>query len=434
MSITKQFGKYVSQNILGMIGLSAYILADTYFISVAEGANGITALNLVLPIYSMIFAIGSMIAVGSATRFKIARAKGEKKAEYYLSNAIMWAFLFSIIFMVGGLFVPERIVSLMGGKGEIISVATPYTRIFMSFAPCFMLNHIFSAFVRNDDAPSIAMIATFSSSIFNVVMDYVLMFPCKMGMPGAALATACSPLVVITICLIHVFSKKSTLHFYWRIPSLNMLIESMSLGIAAFVGEIASGVTTMVFNFLILNISGNVGIAAYGIVANVAIVAVSIFNGIAQGGQPLFSKAYGANKKEDMKKLLKLSMTTAIIFAILIMVVVNLLSNPLILAFNHEQNVEMAKYAKQGIAIYFAGFLFAGVNIVGTGYLSSTAQAKGAFTVSILRGVVAIVICAVLLSWLLGMTGVWLAFPVAEAITTLILIALLLKAHKKKSS
>ena len=89
MSITKQFGKYVSQNILGMIGLSAYILADTYFISVAEGANGITALNLVLPIYSMIFAIGSMIAVGSATRFKIARAKGEKKAEYYLSNAIM---------------------------------------------------------------------------------------------------------------------------------------------------------------------------------------------------------------------------------------------------------------------------------------------------------------------------------------------------------
>ena len=230
------------------------------------------------------------------------------------------------------------------------------------------------------------------------------------------------------------FSKKSTLHFYWRIPSLNMLIESMSLGIAAFVGEIASGVTTMVFNFLILNISGNVGIAAYGIVANVAIVAVSIFNGIAQGGQPLFSKAYGANKKEDMKKLLKLSMTTAIIFAILIMVVVNLLSNPLILAFNHEQNVEMAKYAKQGIAIYFAGFLFAGVNIVGTGYLSSTAQAKGAFTVSILRGVVAIVICAVLLSWLLGMTGVWLAFPVAEAITTLILIALLLKAHKKKSS
>ena len=254
-----------------------------------------------------------------------------------------------------------------------------------------------------------------------------------MGMPGAALATACSPIVGITICLIHVFSKKSTLHFYWRIPSLNMLIESMSLGIAAFVGEIASGVTTMVFNFLILNISGNVGIAAYGIVANVAIVAVSIFNGIAQGGQPLFSKAYGANKKEDMKKLLKLSMTTAIIFAILIMVVVNLLSNPLILAFNHEQNVEMAKYAKQGIAIYFAGFLLQSEHSR-TGYLSSTAQAKGAFTVSILRGVVAIVICAVLLSWLLGMTGVWLAFPVAEAITTLILIALLLKAHKKKSS
>ena len=84
MSVNKMFAKYVSQNIMGMIGISLYILADTFFISKAQGADGITALNLVLPLYSLIFAIGSMIGVGSATRFKILRAKTDAQADTYL--------------------------------------------------------------------------------------------------------------------------------------------------------------------------------------------------------------------------------------------------------------------------------------------------------------------------------------------------------------
>ena len=80
-NVEKKFIKYVSQNILGMLGMSAYILADTFFISQAEGARGITALNLVLPVYSLIFAIGSMVAVGAATKFSIQRARKEADAE-----------------------------------------------------------------------------------------------------------------------------------------------------------------------------------------------------------------------------------------------------------------------------------------------------------------------------------------------------------------
>ena len=85
MTVRGQFGKYVSQNILGMVGISLYILADTFFISLAEGADGITTLNLVLPLYSLIYAIGAMIGVGSAIRFKILKAKGEKSAEMYFT-------------------------------------------------------------------------------------------------------------------------------------------------------------------------------------------------------------------------------------------------------------------------------------------------------------------------------------------------------------
>ena len=79
----QQFFKYVSQNVAGMIGVSVYILADTFFISVASGANGITVLNLALPIYGLIFAIGAMIGVGSATRFAIKKAQGQKDIDFY---------------------------------------------------------------------------------------------------------------------------------------------------------------------------------------------------------------------------------------------------------------------------------------------------------------------------------------------------------------
>ena len=188
-SVKALFTKYVSQNILGMLGISAYILADTLFISLAEGADGITALNLVLPLYNVIFAIGSMIGVGAATRFKILRARKDTQADYYFSNSILFAFIISSIFVAVGVFIPREILILLGADAHIVELGAPYTRIFMVFAPFFMMNYICNAFVRNDGSPAIAMFATLASSLFNIVMDYVLMFPCKLGMTGAALAT-----------------------------------------------------------------------------------------------------------------------------------------------------------------------------------------------------------------------------------------------------
>lgn len=122
MSEKKLFTRYVSQNILGMLGISIYILADTFFISLAEGADGITALNLVLPVYSLIFAIGAMIGVGSAIRFKILRARKDKDAELYFSNALLWAFAIGIVFILIGILMPEKVVALLGGDERIVAV------------------------------------------------------------------------------------------------------------------------------------------------------------------------------------------------------------------------------------------------------------------------------------------------------------------------
>lgn len=192
MSVTKQFVRYVTQNIFGMLGISCYIIADTFFIAKAAGTDGITVLNLVLPIYNLIFAIGSMIGVGSATRFTILRAQGEERAHDYFSNAICFVWMIGILFTLAGIFIPDKIIALMGGDAGIVALGTGYTRIFLLFTPFFMMNYVIMAFVRNDNQPSLAMAGTLAGSFSNILFDYIFMFPLGMGLEGAALATAAS--------------------------------------------------------------------------------------------------------------------------------------------------------------------------------------------------------------------------------------------------
>ena len=433
LSINKLFAKYVSQNMLGMVGMSAYILADTFFISIAAGSDGIAALNLVLPIYSVIYALGSMIGLGSATRFNIASARNDEEKHYYFSNAILFVILIGIVFLILSFFTPAKLLALLGGDAAIIAVGTNYTRIFMSFAAFFMLAQVFNAFVRNDGDPSLAMAATLISTLFNIVFDYVLMFPLGLGMEGAALATAFSPIVGVLICGLHFRKKTNTLRFKLTPPSLGRLFRSCQLGMSGFVGEMSSGVTTLVFNFLILAIAGNIGLAAYGIVANIAIVAVSLFNGLTQGSQPLFSNFYGKGEPASVAKVLKMAIVTSLILAVFGILITQLFTEPIVSLFNSENNLPMAEYASVGLKIYFTGYLFAGINILGTGYLGATENARWSFATSILRGFVSIIVCAIVLAKLFGMMGVWLAFPVAEAITAIVVIIGIIKNQRNIS-
>ena len=426
MNLTKQFFKYVSQNIFGLLGTSCYILADTYFISQAAGTDGVTLLNLCLPIYNFIFAIGSMIGLGAATRYAILRAQGEERAaQRYFSNAVFCACLLAVPFVLVGIFCPGTLLRLMGGDAGIVALGIPYARIFLLFTPFFMCNYIVSAFVRNDGAPSLAMVATLSGSLFNVVFDYIFMFPMGLGLAGAALATAVSPMLSIAICSRHFFQKSNTLTFVRQAPSARLLVQSCQLGISGFVGELSSAVTTTVFNFLLLRLAGNVGVAAYGVVANFALVATAIFNGVAQGAQPLISQCYGKNEMTGAKKLLLLGCGTALALAAVLYGAVFGFTNTFVALFNSENSALMAEYAHSGMRIYFLGYFFAGCNIVAAGYLGAVNRPTEATITSVSRGVAAIVTCSLILSALFGMNGVWSAFPAAETITLALTVFLL---------
>ena len=434
MDLTKQFFKYVSQNIFGLLGTSCYILADTYFIAQAAGTDGVTLLNLCLPIYNFIFAIGSMIGLGAATRYAILRAQGDEKAQRYFSNAVFCACILAVPFVLAGIFCPDGLLRLMGGDVGIVALGENYARIFLLFTPFFMCNYVVASFVRNDGDPSLAMVATLSGSLFNVVFDYIFMFPMGLGLPGAALATAVSPVLSIAVCSRHFFKKENNIAFVRQLPSAKLLGQSCQLGISGFVGEMSSGVTTTVFNFLLLGLAGNVAVAAYGVIANFALVATAIFNGVAQGAQPLVSECYGKSDRAGAKKLLILGSCTALALAAALYAVVFGATDSLVAVFNSENSAQMAQFAHMGMRLYFAGYFFAGFNIAAAGYLSATNRPAEASVTSLCRGMVAIVACSLVLSRLFGMNGVWAAFPASELLTALLTLFLLLRGRNGKSA
>lgn len=416
-----KFFKYISQSIFGMIGVSIYILADTFFISYKCGADGLAVLNLILPVFGVIFAIGSMIGIGSATRYNISTAKGAA-SDYYFTQSIFWCLMLSIPFMLIGIFIPDKALALLGADAGLIRLGRSYMRIVLLFTPFFMSNYTFTAFARNDHATSTAMIGSICGSFFNILFDYIFMFPLNLGFLGAALATALSPVVTMLVCTSHYLGKNNHVQFHWRTPSLQRIISCCQLGVSAFFAEISSAVITIIFNMLILRIAGNVGIAAYGVIANISLVAMAILNGLAQGAQPLISQSYGAGEKELVRKLRNWSLTAGVILELIIVAIIWGMTDTLVGIFNSEQNLQLLSYAHTGLRLYFLGFFVAGINIVLVAYFSAIDRAKPAMLGSVMRGIVAISICAILFSMLWGLNGVWLSFLGSEIITLFVIL------------
>lgn len=255
-----------------------------------------------------------------------------------------------------------------------------------------------------------------------------------MGMEGAALATAISPLLGVAICATHFFSKKNQVRLQFRKISFSRLKQCCQVGFSAFVGEFSSAVITMAFNFMLLSLAGNMAVAAYGVIANTALVAVAVFNGVAQGSQPLISRSYGRGEKRITKSLVKMAVVTAFALSILVYVTVYGFAEKITAVFNSEGSVELARYSVPGLRIYFLGFLFGSVNMVGAVALSAMEKVKEAFVISTLRGFVLILICVLLLPQFFWMNGVWMAFPVTEFLTLGVLGAMLMKSAAQKNA
>ena len=424
----KEFARYSTLNVLGMIGLSCYILADTFFVSRGLGRNGLTALNLAIPVYSFIHGSGLMLGIGGATKYSIFKSNKESKnANTIFTNTLCLAIVLSIVFILIGIFLSKSLTTVLGADSDVFKMTNTYLKFILIFAPAFIINDVLICFVRNDNNPNLSMYAMLIGSLSNIILDYIFIFPLQLGIFGAVFATGLAPIISILILSLHSIKRKNQFHFIKIKPSIKIALNTLSLGFPSLVAEVSSGIVIIVFNMIILNLIGNVGVAAYGIVANLSLVVIAIYTGIAQGIQPLISKSYGRNDLKSIKLIFKYAMITMSIISCILYLIIFFLADPIAKIFNSENNLVLQSIATNGLRLYFIAVIFVGFNIILPMFFSCMEKAFLAQTISLLRGLIVIIPMAFLLSVLSGITGVWLAFPIIESLVVILRVILYLK-------
>ena len=410
----KTFLKYVSLNVLGMIGLSCYILADTFFIAQAEGEAGLAALNYCIVVFSLMQGTGLMLGIGGATRYAVRREQEPHERCAAFMHTLFAGAVCGALFGIVGVFFSAPIAAALGADAQTLPLAKVYLTTVLCFAPVFLANNILLAFVRNDGDPRLSMFALLASSLSNVLLDYLFLFPGGMGMFGAAFATGLSPLLSMAVLATHFLRRKNGFAAGKCRLHVRVIGNIFSLGFSAFVGEAAAAISLAVFNGIVGGLAGNTGVAAYGIVANVSIVVASVFTGVGQGVQPLASRLYGAGARAPLRQICRYACVCTGLAAAILYAAVFLLTGPIVAAFNAEQSEYLRQIAEPAVRIYFVGYFFAGFNLVAAALLSAVSRPGRAMIVALLRSCVLSVPLVFLLSSAGGLPGVWLSFPVTE--------------------
>lgn len=429
--VKKSFFQYTSLGVLSMIGTALFILADTFFIANGVGADGIAALNIVLPAVNVFNGLGWMFGVGGATLFSIEKARGnieEGRSDFTLT--VVLAVIVSILFSVIMMYFAEPIMRFLGASGHILEMSASYYTIIMRFAPFFIINNMLITFMRNDNNPKLAMIALLTGGSANIILDYIFIFPLNMGMRGAALATVTSPAISMLVSSFHLKNESRQLAFRSFTVRIKKIIKIFSIGFSSFLNEFSSAVVMFLFNIVLLQLVGNIGVSAYAIIANMNIVVIAIFTGMGQGFQPLVSMFYGARKQGEVKKVLKYALGTAVAFGVLIFAIGLLFPENIVSLFNNEQNQQLAELAVPGLLFYFSSFLFTGVNFAVIYFMSAVGRLRASLIISLLRGILLIVPVLLFMSNWLGVTGVWLTMTVVEVLTVAVSVYILYTYQK----
>ena len=411
----KRFMKYSILSVLGTLGVSCYILADTFFVSKSLGMKGLTALNLAIPVYNFIHGTGLMIGMGGGTRFSICRYRGDRRVidEIFMNSVYLGLFLGSL-FAVAGILFSNPLAALLGADNETVAMTALYLKWLLLFAPAFIMNNILQCFVRNDNSPMLSSAAMLVGSFANIVLDYIFMFPMQMGMFGAVLATGLSPVISMAVISVHWKKPEKNLRITHVRLSQEVIWTTVMLGFPSLITQVATGIAMIVFNALILGLKGNTGVAAYGVIANLSLVVAAVYTGIAQGIQPLISDSYGKGEHGQIQLGMHYANISVGILSFIIYSLIFVFADGITGVFNGEHNRQMQEISVTGLRMYFLSAAFVGYNMVLAVFFTSTEKALPAHILSLLRGVVLLVPMAFFMSGLWGMTGIWLTYPVTE--------------------
>ncbi|WP_397538603.1 MATE family efflux transporter [Rummeliibacillus pycnus] len=417
--IHKLFLSYLFPSLLGMVLMAVNILVDGIFVSNGVGALALAGVNIAVPIFSILLSISLWIGIGGATLYSIEMGKNNvDKARSIFTQSVMMTVSIVSILVVLCLWKQEQIAYLFGASPKVLPYVEDYLHVILLFGLVYVLENILSIFVRNDGNPKLAMIALITTSVLNIILNYIFIFKMNMGVKGAAYATALSTVVGLLVLLYHLINKKSNLKFTHLHFNMATCSEILKIGSPSFITEGSTAIVVIGYNIAFSHFVGEIGVSSYAIVNYLHAVFIMIFIGVGAAIQPIVSFNFGARLKERIKQVLNLGIKTGMIFGVLILLIGWFFADQLIVLFGITEP-DVIEYTKDGIYLFFIGYLFMSFNLIHAEFYQAVKKIKLSMIIIVMRSLVIFLPLLYILPSMFNSKSIWLAFPIAEGLTAL---------------
>ena len=427
---SRNFYAYVIPSIGSMLVTSLYVVVDGIFVGQGIGVDALAAINIAGPYIMAIIAVSMMITVGGATMVGI--SLGQKKvdqANRFFMTSMKLIIGLSLFVTVLSFAFPTQIARLFGASDLLVADTATYLKYFVLFGVFFCSAMALAAFVRNDGDPKLAFWGMISGGIANIFLDWLFIFPLHLGIVGPAIASGLGQTLSCLVLLTHFWRKKGVLHAGKQEFSGADVQEIVKRGTPEFMNQLFQPITVLCYNLLALHFYGEIGVAAFSVVYYVLTITVSVFIGLSQGVQPLMSRSYGEENREDERYYFLKGLGLNFLLALVVYVAMFIFGKPVITLFNSDADLVRISY--DCIRIYGLSFMLTAINIVAITYFTSTKRTAKAFTISALRCLVFIPASVFALPALWGEGAVWTGIILAEALSLVIVGGMLLHQKKK---
>lgn len=417
-----QFLNYLVPSILTMIFLSFYTTIDGFFVSKYAGSHALAGINIVIPVTCVIFGVSVMLATGAGAI--IGERLGQKKeqeANEIFSFITLVLLIFSIVFTIAGIVFLKPICIFLGSSPLLLKHVLPYAFVIFIGTIPMSFKLFFEYLVRTDGKAKIGLVMSLVGLVLNVVLDYIFVALLHLGTFGAAWGTLLSIFVSMLIGFVY-FLKYS--HIKFCKPKLNwsVLLKSCTNGSSEMLTEMSTGITTFLFNLIIMKFFGEDGVAAVTIIMYIYYFFISFYMGIAVATAPVISYNVGAGNEEKIRETTRYSFITIAITSLLILAISLLCGQQIIHLFSKGGNVFALTW--EGLKLFSPVFLFIGLNVFLSGYFTALGNGFISALISSLRSLIFVVLFILLLPHFLGAAGVWMTMPLAEALTIFIAVYL----------
>ncbi len=426
------FARFALPQMIGLLFNSVYIIVDGVFIGNVLGRDAMAAAAVSVPLVEMLIALSMVLASGSGVMIAGALGRDDRKGARYVFNVVIVtaAGIGLLIALFGNAFIHQLAV-VLGSMEAIHDQAVTYMRYILTLSPFMLYSFLLGGLARNDGQPRLAMVAMVVGSLSNVFLDWLFMVPLHMGIGGAALATAVGPVISVIILLPHFLKKRGALYFEKFRLKMRFVGRILMLGFPSFVMEFTIGMITFVYNAGIVRSGyGEVGLAAYLIIGYLMLMILTLFLGMAEGLQPVFSHFTGTNEPQRNRSMYAFSVKVFAAVSIACYALVLVGSRAFYTIFNPE-DLELIEFAATRSVPYFCGFVFAGYNILTISYWQATQRTAGSLAVSLMRSAILPPLMVALLPVLMGAEGIWLGHSVSEALTAVFAVGLFALARKR---